>query len=214
MSRWFAAALAFIGFVLAAFYCLASYATATPIPKAGSVVKVINGPGHGSGTHIGNGYILTAAHVVRDSDDVEILTDVGKKTKATVLWANQAYDVALLRDDDTSMQVSPLACKTLAEGSSVTLIGNPADVEFVKVQASIAGKARPYARWKNVTVVSGPVVPGMSGGGMFDRGGNLRGIVVGVMLAPTGMFGSSMVGIGYAVPSSAVCALMGRAVPA
>lgn len=211
MSRWFTA-LALAGLALVAYFWLPPSAPASP--KAGSVVKVINGPGHGSGTHIGNGYILTAAHVVRDSDDVEILTDVGKKTKATVLWANQAYDVALVRDEGMKAQVSPLACKALTEGAPVTLIGNPADVEFVKVQASIAGKARPYARWKNVTVVSGPVVPGMSGGGVFDRGGNLRGIVVGVMLAPTGMFGSSMVGIGYAVPSSAVCALMGRAVPA
>ncbi|MBS7698620.1 serine protease [Chelatococcus sp. YT9] len=214
MSRWIAAALATIGFALAAAYCLASYATATPAPKAGSVVKVINGPGHGSGTHIGNGYILTAAHVIREADSVDILSDQGLTTKAEVLWVNKAYDVALIRDEAMQAAISPLACKPLAEGASVTLIGNPADVEFVKVQASIAGKSRPYARWRNVSVVSGPIVPGMSGGGMFDRAGNLRGIVVGVMLAPTGMFASSMVGIGYAVPSSAVCALMGRAVPA
>ncbi|CAH1677686.1 serine protease [Chelatococcus sp.] len=195
MSRWFAA-LALVGLALVAYFWLPPSAPAAP--KAGSVVKIINGPGHGSGVHIGTGYILTAAHVIREADFVDVLSDQGLTTKAEVLWVNKAYDLALVRD----------------EGASVTLIGNPADVEFLKVQASIAGKARPYARWRSVSVVSGPIVPGMSGGGMFDRAGNLRGIVVGVMLAPTGPFSSSMVGIGYAVPSSAACALMGRAVPA
>jgi serine protease Do len=214
MSRWINAALAIVVLALSVVLWIALPPSDPPKHKAGSVVKVINGPGHGSGTHIGNGYILTAAHVIRDSDDVEILTDTGRKTKASVLWVNKAYDVALLRDESMRAKVSPLACRAIPEGAPVTLIGNPADVEFVQVQASIAGKARPYSRWGSVVVVSGAIVPGMSGGGMFDRSGNLRGIVVGVMLAPTGMFGSSMVGIGYAVPSSAVCALMGRAVPA
>lgn len=211
MSRWFTA-LALVGLALVAYFGLPPSAPAAP--KAGSVVKIINGPGHGSGVHIGTGYILTAAHVIREADFVDVLSDQGLTTKAEVLWVNKAYDLALVRDEGANMQVSPLACKPLAAGASVTLIGNPADIEFVKVQASIAGKARPYARCRSVSVVSGPIVPGMSGGGMFDRAGNLRGIVVGVMLAPTGPFSSSMVGIGYAVPSSAACALMGRAVPA
>lgn len=69
-------------------------------PEGSSVVKVIVGNGHGSGVNIGDGYIVTAAHVVGNEKVVRVK---GRwpfaifETDAEVLWSNPAYDVALLR---------------------------------------------------------------------------------------------------------------------
>lgn len=212
MSRWIAAALAIIGFALAASYWIASVATAKPAPKAGSVVKIINGPGHGSGVHIGNGYILTAAHVTKGAESVEVLSDDGKTTKAEILWSSSAYDVTLLRAD-IKAKASPLSCREPYEGEAIRASGNPYDQKFVSASGHVAGAASEYSPWKRVFVVGTTMVHGMSGGPTFDARGNVIGINVGVMVVSVGM-ASYVASFGYIVPSSSICGLMGRAVPA
>jgi len=63
--------------------------------RAASVVMVSDANGHGSGVYIGNGLVLTAAHVVGDSKTVTLHSD--RDLPGEVLWSNKKYDLALVR---------------------------------------------------------------------------------------------------------------------
>ena len=89
------AAIAAIAIILAV--SLGAVTPAQPAHQAGSVVKIMQGTGHGSGVHIGDGFIVTAAHVVGDAKETEIKLDDGATRKAETLWVNKAYDIALVR---------------------------------------------------------------------------------------------------------------------
>lgn len=180
-----------------------------PVHKAGSIVKIIEGKGHGSGVHIGDGFIVTAAHVVGDAKETEIKLDDGVTRKAEVLWSNKAYDIALVRTGPDGLAVSHLSCRVPDTGEVITARGNPTILEFVDSYGRVAGGDRKFGSWQSVFVTDITTVPGMSGGGVFDADGNLVGITVGVLVAPAGMF-PSLSGFGTAVPGSTVCGLMGR----
>lgn len=168
---------------------------------AGAVVKVMLAVGHGSGTHIGNGYVLTAAHVVRGESDVQVKTDRGGQYPAKVLWVANDDDVALLRVDALAASSARVDCGPFKVGREVRAVGNPLAEEFVTTYGRVSGKSG-----NGAMLVDLPLAPGMSGGGVFDRGGRLVGVVSAVM-TPGGL---SMVSIGYIVPAERVCALLPR----
>ncbi len=169
----------------------------------GSVVKVNLTQGHGSGVHIGGGYILTAAHVAGDQNQVGIETDDGNKGTAEVIWGAKAYDVALLHTD-TKLEASALSCRAYPIGTRVRAIGNPGDIDFYSTWGRIGGGRKPDENWKSVISVDLTLLPGMSGGGLFDKDKMLIGILVGVMVM------GAPVPIGYVVPSTAFCGMLGR----
>ena len=170
----------------------------------GSVVKLILEAGHGSGVHIGKGYILTAAHVVANAKTVKIKTDKGDTGEAEVLWINAARDVALIHTG-TKLQSSRIACKSLPAGTMTRAIGNPSNQEFISTWGRVSGRAIDTP-WKTAIVADITIVPGMSGGGLFDEAGRLVGILVGTMARGFG----AIVPVGYVVPASAFCGMLGR----
>lgn len=208
-----------------AFLCLIIIASlflgAMTIPKkpyarpnpAGAVVKITIKEGHGSGVHIGGGFILTAAHVVRDLPSVGIKTDTLEVQPAEVLWTNKSYDVALLKvAHPDRLKTTPLVCDTrLAKGALVYSEGNPLGLEGISTWGRIAGKAQASGPWRNVLITDMATIPGMSGGGVYDMAGRLVGITVGAMTWGTSPLSRGLSGIGYIVPGESLCMLMGRA---
>jgi S1-C subfamily serine protease len=191
--------------------CAASPAIAPPTNQASHTVKLVLPSGHGSGVHIGNGYIVTAAHVVGGETGFTLKSSAGDVQKGAVLWASKTYDIALVRAERPArLAAAKLACRDATVGETVTAEGNPATLEFVTAYGAVAGAPREMGPWKSAFVVDGTIVMGMSGGGVFDAKGNVVGIAVGVMSVPVG-FGASLTGFGAVVPSSVVCELMGRA---
>lgn len=181
----------------------------SPKPIASFAVKIDFPAGHGSGTHIGNGYILTAAHVVDGGVGIKVVTDTGATKDADVLWANKSYDIALLRVSDfDDLRSVPLSCAPLVRGTSYVAYGNPGNIDFVSASGAVVGKPEPRGPWREVVTVDGTVVPGMSGGGVVV-GGRLVGVSVGVMSASLGLL-PSITGFGFVVPGSAVCGLLAR----
>lgn len=175
-----------------------------------ATVKIFPASGHGSGVHIGDGFIVTAAHVVGDAKEVKVKAKGGENRKADVLWVNKAYDIALLRTSSvTGLGVAKLACRAVMAGDPIVAYGNPLKIEFVAAYGKIAGDPRETGPWKSVYVTDITTVMGQSGGGTFADNGDLIGITVGVMAAPVG-FSGSLVGYGFVVPSTAVCELLGR----
>ncbi|MBY3263890.1 trypsin-like peptidase domain-containing protein [Rhizobium laguerreae] len=193
---------------------------APPTTSEDSVVKVEREDEvHGSGVHIGDGLIITAAHVTKGAGKVAIKSASGESGAATVLWANTDYDIALLRTDLKIAGASKLDCRTAVLGEQVQSSGNPSQLEFVSSFGRIAGGARELKPWKTVLITDVTMVMGQSGGPLFEADGRVIGINVGVMPITSkvgeddkgnDIFATSITGYGTAVPSSAVCLLLAK----
>lgn len=190
--------------------------TTTP---SDSVVKIMTDDGLGSGVHIRNGNILTAAHVVGDSKKVKIKTIAGTEDEATVLWANKDFDIALIHTDGNVSGSSNIDCREPKLGEQIQAIGNPLGVEFISSFGRVAGEGRKTGPWERVVVTDITTVMGQSGGPIFANDGRIIGIDVGVMAAPLksgkdaageDTYTPTMTGFGFVVPSSVVCQLLAR----
>jgi S1-C subfamily serine protease len=189
------------------------FAIKTAHPKSAiSTVLVSDVSGHGSGVHIGHGYIVTAAHVVEDNPTVQITDSLGHKHTGTVLWSNKVYDIALVRIGDYSdVGSARLTCShSIPVGTNVSAVGNPLSLENITTWGKISSDIRERGPWKLSVVADMTIAPGMSGGPVFDAVGEVVGIVVGVAIMPNDMGIVAPFAVSYVVPSEAVCALMGR----
>lgn len=208
-ARRMAYAFLITAFAVAAFFAAPSVAAFTTADTESATVKVQLENGHGSGVHIGDGFIVTAAHVVGDTKEVQVKSKGGVLHKADVLWVNKARDIALLRTAPAGLGVAHLSCKLAKVGEPIVAYGNPLKVEFVAAYGKIAGEPRETTPWVSVYVTDITTVMGQSGGPVFGADGNLIGITVGVMAAQVG-FSGSLVGYGFVVPSAEVCGLLAR----
>lgn len=203
-------ALAISGTVLAG-----KRAAETAPPLTLSTVLVLNGTGHGSGVHIGDGLIVTAAHVVRESKIVDISDSLLLTQKGDVLWVDKDYDIALIRIQSfAAIKASPLECVTPAPiGSEIQAVGHPGELRYVHTWGRVSATAGKVGPWKMVFIADLTIAPGMSGGPVLNVAGHVVGISVGV---PTHIMGTSMPGvqarsllaISLLVPASTVCELM------
>lgn len=89
------------------------------------------------------------------------------------------------------------------------MAGNPVALEDIIAFGRVAGESRSIGHWKSVFVISGPVIPGQSGGAVYDKDHNLVGISVGLALFPVGFSGSAT-GYGFAVGGDVLCELLAR----
>ena len=178
-------------------------------PLASSTVKVELVQSHGSGVHIGDGLILSAAHVASEGDVVKLKLDDGTTRDAQVVWASKASDIALLQTSPAGLAASPLSCAPAIVGQSVTARGNPLVLEFVTTYGHIVGAPRQMQEWASVVPVDMVILPGMSGGPLFNPAGEVVGINVAVLTVPLGL-SPSVTGLGMVVPADHICALLGR----
>lgn len=175
-------------------------------PASTAFVKLTDETGSGSGVHIGNGYILTAAHVANDAKDMVLKASDGSIQSVTPLWENKTYDVALMRASrPEQLESATLDCSPNFAGQDLIAEGNPSDLEFVRTYGKVIGAVREYEIWREVVPVDLTVVPGMSGGAVTNDAGDIVGITVAVMNTDFGI-----VGLGYIVPASAICMLLDR----
>lgn len=179
------------------------------IPSAD--VKVMLAQGHGSGVYIGKGSIITAAHVVEGVSTVDIRLDDGTKAKADVLWSSKEFDIAHLRiRGEVSIQTAKLSCRVPEQGEEVVAIGNPSQFDDLVFRGFINGKPRDVGPWKNAVPADLTIIPGMSGGALYDTSGKVIGINVGTGVVPMG-FVASWARIGVVVSGKTVCGLLGLA---
>lgn len=173
------------------------------------MLKINVGESHGSGFHVGDGFVFTAAHVVKGVAEVEVEAANGAKDRAEVLWVNEKRDAALLKTKTLRTRTAALSCTVPAPGEMVEARGNPNNLSFVSTCGQVAGKPLAVEPWSTVVPVSITIVPGQSGGPLYNSNGEVVGMTVGVMLAPVG-FVESLVGIGYSVPGVTLCELLAK----
>ncbi len=138
--------------------------------------------GHGSGTYVevgGHYAVITARHVVDDSNIYNILSPTGERVVGQVVWKSQDKDIAVLKvpkiESRTAMDLR--GSGNLSVGDSVLYTGYPSSYEMLTSRATVSGHAEDY---HNATLLQGFVWFGYSGSGAFDESGKLRAIVVAI----------------------------------
>ena len=179
-----------------------------------SVVIVRTGNSTGTGFFVGtSGLVLTAAHCVSPMDAVQVIyhpqgkSDEKNTTEATIVYRDRKTDLALLKIKVTK----PLHPVVLADpidvksGEDVTIIANPGlgtDVLDNTVTTGIISNVKRMIAGNPYIQSSAGVNPGSSGGPMFDRTGQVIGVVV---------LKAGIEGVGFAVPPLSIARFLLKA---
>jgi len=177
---------------------------------APGVVYIRAGNASGSGFVINSkGDIITNAHVVGTSKQVQVVFSEGGQQIAKVIATDRSLDVALLRVPQGST-LHPLKLMTdlskLQVGQPVMAIGNPFGLEETLTVGVISALNRSIRGLNGFTIpeaiqTDAAINPGNSGGPLLDSQGQVIGINTQIV---TGSEGGGSVGIGFAVPIDAV----------
>lgn len=154
-----------------------------------------------SGVYIDKNVILTAAHCFPSEEGMTVkqvyVKKLGKSALATVIKRDTKVDLALVytRLPGTPIMLAPFDPR---KGSRCFAIGNPLGIESTVTEGIISKTDLKYADSKvSYLLFSAIVLPGNSGGGLFNANGDLIGIVV-MSTSIMGALGAS--GLGIAVP--------------
>lgn len=169
-------------------------------PQGGGGGPEPRGQGLGSGFVISSdGYILTNAHVVLDSDDVTVrLADNKREFKAKVVGLDRRTDVAVLKIDATDLPTVTLGNSAdLKVGEWVAAIGSPFGFSNTITAGIVSAKGRTLPDESFVPFIQTDVAvnPGNSGGPLL----NLKGEVVGINSMIYSGTGGYM-GVSFAIP--------------
>lgn len=165
------------------------------------VIKRDDG-GHGSGFAINNdGYILTNFHVIAGSilnkqAKLTVILSTGEEVPATVVRYNRMRDIALLKVNKSfEYAFSINNNKTYKNLMEVYTIGTPKSIELG--QSVSLGLISNERKFSNITLLqlSMAVNHGNSGGPLFEKNGNLQGVV------SSKLVGYATEGVGFAIPS-------------
>ncbi|HEY9701785.1 MAG TPA: trypsin-like peptidase domain-containing protein, partial [Allocoleopsis sp.] len=158
--------------------------------------------GTGSGFIISSdGKLITNAHVVADSNQVEVKLKDGRTFNGNVLKIDPQTDIAVIKINATNLPTVILGnSEQLKQGEWAIAIGNPLGFENTVTLGIISAVNRSSADLglsdKNVTFIQtdAPINPGNSGGPLL----NVKGEVIGINTA----IRTDGTGLGFAVPIS------------
>ena len=163
--------------------------------------------GVGSGVVVSQqGDILTSLHVVANATEILLTFADGSTSGATIVARQPEHDIAVLR----ALSLSPNAvAATLGDpgairiGDEAYVVGNPFGLYGSMSAGVVSGLGRTFQLPDTTTTihdliqVDAAVNPGNSGGALLNRGGQVIGIVTG-LINPTAQ--NVFIGIGLAVP--------------
>jgi len=135
-----------------------------------------------------NGYIVTNHHVINGAKSIEVKGINGnftRKLSAEIAVSDEKNDLAIIKINDpyfTSLGTIPYTFRqALADvGESVFVLGYPMTRsmgEEVKLTNGIISSKTGFQGDISMYQISAPIQPGNSGGPLFDKKGNLLGIV-------------------------------------
>ncbi len=156
--------------------------------------------GLGSGVIVSpEGYILTNNHVVEGADDIEVILNDRRRTRAKVIGTDPDTDLAVLKISLDRLPVIVLGSSdSLQVGDQVLAIGNPFGVGQTVTSGIVSALGRNQLginTFENFIQTDAAINPGNSGGALVDVQGHLMGINTAIYSRS----GGSM-GIGFAIP--------------
>lgn len=127
------------------------------------------------------GDILTARHCVEGFDVFEVVTFDQRKYRGVVIATSTVHDLALIHIDRVNTAYFKLA-KSVTRGESISALGSPLGLTNTLSQGTIAKLDG------DVFMMDLTVLPGNSGGPVFNAEGNMVGVATAmfvVLLGPT-----------------------------
>ena len=142
----------------------------------------------GTGFALYKGYIVTNYHVIKDATNIEIFginRDISKSYKAEIIGIDKINDLALLKINDenfASFGNIPYSIKQqMGEvGEDIYVLGYPLTTTMgveIKLTNGIISARSGYDGDVSLYQISAPIQPGNSGGPLFDKSGNLIGVI-------------------------------------
>lgn len=148
------------------------------------------------------GYIVTNAHVVENSDEIVVSINDEEHT-AKLIGVDKDSDIAVVKVD--TKNITPIkvgSSKNLLIGDVVFAIGNPFGVGQTVTQGIVSALNKNKVginRYENFIQTDASINPGNSGGALIDSRGALIGINSAILTRSGGNNG-----VGFAIPVSMV----------
>lgn len=172
----------------------------------------------------GKGYIVTNNHVVSGSDSLEIILEDGTKVAAKLVGTDSTTDLAVLEIPGSKVPATASFGNSdnVTPGDPVIAIGSPLGSEYattvtqgiisatnrtVTTQDQNTGQATGEA---TVLQTDAAINPGNSGGPLVNAAGQIVGI--NSMKLASSTDGSSVEGMGFAIPSNEVVKIINQLV--
>lgn len=155
------------------------------------------------------GYIVTNHHVVKGASEIHVALSDGRDFPAKLVGVDTQVDLAVLKIEADALQEMTFGnSRRLRVGDFVVAIGNPFGLEQTVTSGIVSALGRSglgIEGYENFIQTDASINPGNSGGALVDLNGRLVGINTAIV-APSG----GNVGIGFAIPSNLVAAIIGE----
>ncbi|KAA8370072.1 S1C family serine protease [Leuconostoc mesenteroides] len=171
----------------------------------------------------GSAFIVTNNHVITGAAKIQVMLHSGKKVTATLVGKDAMTDLAVLKIDGTDVTTAAQFgdSSKITVGENVLAIGSPLGSEYASsvTQGIISAKKRLVeATSENGQNYGGSTViqtdaainPGNSGGPLINFAGQVIGI--NSMKLSTSSSGTSVEGMGFAIPSDQVVDIVNKLV--
>ena len=171
-----------------------------------TVKNAVSGSGFVISSNDTSSYILTNYHVIDRVTDITVFFSDGKSYDATLVGGEEENDIAVLKIEQGGLRPVVLGdSDAINVGENVYAIGNPlGELTFTFTGGYVSSKDRA------VTMSDGTVInmiqtdtainSGNSGGPLFDKYGQVVGIVSAKLSSSGSRSEASVEGLGFAIP--------------
>ena len=154
------------------------------------------------------GYVVTNAHVIKDADKIVVTLKDGQQYAAEKVGLDEPSDIALLKITAPHLtDISIANSNDLEVGDKVYAIGNPFGLGMSVTSGIVSAlelNNLSLGTYENFIQTDAPINPGNSGGALINAQGDIVGMNTAIYTSEDG----GNIGIGFAIPSNMLTAVI------